>query len=116
MSPTAVKFDGLLAALQTTHVLIPSYLLDLPEDVLHLLLVRLPPRTLLQIGSTCKLLHNALKGEAMWRQCYINHFLWDGAATDGRAREEVKVLAQGCLGTGGRGWKREALSRESMIE
>lgn len=93
-----------------------SHFLDLPGDVLHLLLVRLPPRSLLQLGATCKLLHNELKNETFWRQCYINRFLWDGAATNDVAREEVKVLVQGCVGTGGRGWKREALSREGMLE
>lgn len=93
-----------------------SYLLNLPNDVLHVLLVRIPPRSLLQLGATCKLLHEELKSESVWRQCYINRFLWDGAAGNGRAREEVKALVQGCTGVGGRGWKKEALSREGMLE
>lgn len=93
-----------------------SYFLEIPEDVRHLLLVRMPPRTLLQVAATCKLLQNTMKSEAVWRQCYINRFLWDGAAGDTRAREQVKALVQGCMGTGGRGWKKEALSRESMLE
>ncbi|WOO78378.1 uncharacterized protein LOC62_02G001926 [Vanrija pseudolonga] len=92
------------------------YILDLPEDLLHHFLTRLPPRSLLQLASTCKLLHNQAKSESIWRQCYINHFFWDGAASDGAAREQVKVLVQGCMGPGGRGWKREALSREGMLE
>lgn len=96
--------------------IISSYILDLPEDLLHHFLTRLPPRSLLQLASTCKLLHNQAKSESIWRQCYINHFFWDGAASDSTAREQVKVLVQGCMGPGGRGWKREALSREGMLE
>lgn len=84
--------------------------------MLHLLLVRMPPRSLLQLSATCKLLHETMKRDSVWRQCYINRFFWDGAAGDGRAREEVRALVQGCMGTGGRGWKKEALSRESMLE
>ncbi|BEI84834.1 hypothetical protein CcaverHIS002_0502350 [Cutaneotrichosporon cavernicola] len=94
----------------------PCHLLNLPNDVLHVLLVRLPPICLLQLGATCKLLRDELKSESVWRQCYINRFLWDGAAGNGRAREEVKALVQGCSGVGGRGWKKEALSREAMLE
>ncbi|CAK9781730.1 hypothetical protein CC85DRAFT_281517 [Cutaneotrichosporon oleaginosum] len=94
----------------------PCYLLNLPSDVLHVLLIRIPPRSLLQLGATCKFLHEELKSESVWRQCYINRFLWDGAAGNGRAREQVKALVQGCSGIGGRGWKKEALSREGMLE
>lgn len=90
--------------------------MELPNDVLHLLLVRIPPRALLQLGATCKQLHDELKSDSVWRQCYINRFLWDGAASNGRAREEVKALVQGCTGVGGRGWKQEALSREATLE
>lgn len=85
-------------------------------DVLHLLLVRLPPRSLLQLGATCKLLNEMIESEAVWRRCYINRFLYDGAANSAREREEVRVLVQSCKGVGGRGWKQEALSREAMIE
>ncbi|GMK55880.1 hypothetical protein CspeluHIS016_0209360 [Cutaneotrichosporon spelunceum] len=94
----------------------PCYILNLPNDVLHVLLVRLQPRSLLQLGATCKFLHDELKSESVWRQCYINRFLWEGAAGNGRAREEVKALVQGCSGIGGRGWKKEALSRDAMLE
>jgi len=84
--------------------------------VLHLLLSRLPPRSLLQMSATCTQLNAELKNETFWRQSYINTFLWDGAASDARARDQVKALVQGCMGVGGRGWKREALSREGMLE
>ncbi|WVQ79595.1 hypothetical protein IAT38_001695 [Cryptococcus sp. DSM 104549] len=91
-------------------------LLNLPEDLIHLLLSRLPPRTLLRLSETCKLLHQELEDESIWRKSYVNHFFGEGTARDPRCKEEVMVLAQSCLNTGGRGWKKEALSREAMTE
>jgi len=42
--------------------------------------------------------------------------MWDGAAREVAAKTEMKVLVQGCMGDGARGWKREALNREAMLE
>nr|XP_031863898.1 uncharacterized protein CI109_000542 [Kwoniella shandongensis]KAA5530970.1 hypothetical protein CI109_000542 [Kwoniella shandongensis] len=92
------------------------HLLNLPEDVLHALLARLPPRTLTKLAQTCRTLYEQLESESIWRQSYVNRFFWDGAATDSRTKEDVMVLVQGCLNNGGRGWKREALSREAMTD
>lgn len=93
-----------------------SYLLGLPEDVLHVLLTRLPPRSLLALAVTCRRLHEELEDEAVWRGSYVNRYLWDGAARDVGAKEEVKVLVQGCMGISGKGWKEEALRRQMMLE
>jgi hypothetical protein len=96
--------------------LIFSYLLNLPADVLHILLAKLPPRTLKALSVTCKTLQEDLSIEGIWRECYANRFMWDGAALEVTARDEMKVLVQGCMGDGGRGWRREALNREAMLE
>lgn len=96
--------------------LINSYLLNLPPDVLHLLLAKLPPRSLKALSVTCKTLQEDLSIEGIWRESYANRFMWDGAATEVSARAEMKVLVQGCMGDGGRGWRREALNREAMLE
>ena len=93
-----------------------SYLLDLPEDVLSVLLSRFPPKTLLALSFTCKALYEELRDEAIWRGSYVNRYLWDGASTSRRAKEDVRVLVQGCTGAGGRGWKNESMSREAMLE
>lgn len=93
-----------------------SHLLSLPVDVLHALLAKLPPRSLKALSVACKTLQEDLSDESIWRQSYANRFLWDGAALDRRGKENVKVLVQGCMGSGGRGWKKEALNREAMLE
>lgn len=93
-----------------------SYLLGLPEDVLHALLTRLPPRSLLSLSVTCKALYEELKGEAIWRGSYVNRYLWDGAARWALAKEDVKVLVQPCTGIDGKGWKKEALEREMVLK
>nr|XP_018261760.1 uncharacterized protein I303_06204 [Kwoniella dejecticola CBS 10117]OBR83918.1 hypothetical protein I303_06204 [Kwoniella dejecticola CBS 10117] len=90
-------------------------LLNLPEDVIHTLLTRLPPKDLTKLAQTCRDLYEELEDESIWRQSYINRFLYDGASRSIQAKQHVKVLVQGCLNTGGRGWKKEALSRESML-
>ncbi|OCF32653.1 hypothetical protein I316_05574 [Kwoniella heveanensis BCC8398] len=92
------------------------HLLNLPEDLIHLLLSRLPPRSLLQLSSTCRALHDELEDESIWRASYVNRFLFEDAARRTSVRKEVRVLVQGCLNSGGRGWKREALSREAMLD
>ena len=93
-----------------------SYLLALPQDVLLVLLSRIPPRSLLALSVTCKSLHLELRGEAVWRGSYLNRFFWDGASRDLAGKEEVKVLIQGCVGREETGWKKEALHRERMLE
>jgi hypothetical protein len=85
-----------------------SYLLALPTDVLRLLLARLPPRTLIALGATCRELRELLDGETIWRQSYVNRFL-------SGERKNIKALVQ-CCGLAERGWRREALAREAMIE
>lgn len=85
-------------------------------DVLHVLLARLPPRSLKALAVTCKTLQEDLSNEGIWRQSYANRFMWDGAAREVVAKTEMKVLVQGCMGDGARGWKREALNREAMLE
>ncbi|KAL7419845.1 hypothetical protein Q5752_005761 [Cryptotrichosporon argae] len=92
------------------------HLLALPADVLHVLLSRLAPRDLQRLASTCRALREGIDDDLLWRDCYVNRFLYDGAADDARAKEDVRVLVQGCLNTGGRGWRKEALSREAMID
>jgi hypothetical protein len=94
----------------------PSHLLNLPEDVLHVLLGRLPPRSLALLGGTCQLLRHELVNDSIWRSSYVNHFLWDGAARSEKTRQEVKVLVQGCSEMGNRGWRKEALEREANLE
>jgi hypothetical protein len=94
----------------------PSHLLNLPVDVLHVLLARLPPRSLRALSVTCKTLREDLSDDSIWRQSYANRFMWDGAAREVAAKAEMKVLVQGCMGDGGRGWRREALNREAMLE
>ena len=65
---------------------------------------------------TCKTLKEDLSDESLWRQSYANRFLWEGAAKSVQGRADVKLLVQGCTGLSGRGWRREALNRESMLE
>ena len=93
-----------------------SYLLALPQDVLLVLLARIPPRSLLALSVTCKSLHDELRDEAVWKGSFLNRFFGDGAARDLVGKEEVKVLIQGCIGREGTGWKKEALHREKMLE
>ena len=45
----------------------------------------------------------------------MNRFLFEGATRTRAGREDVQVLVQPCNGEG-LGWKREALTRESMIK
>ncbi|WWC90437.1 uncharacterized protein L201_005372 [Kwoniella dendrophila CBS 6074] len=90
-------------------------LLDLPEDIIHTLLSHIPPKDLTRLAQTCKDLYEVLQDESIWRQSYVNRFLYDGAARDNKAKRDVKLLVQGCLNNGGRGWKKEALSREAML-
>ncbi|WVR09372.1 hypothetical protein IAU60_006439 [Kwoniella sp. DSM 27419] len=60
-------------------------------------------------------LREELEDESIWRSSYINRFFWDGAARSDRVKHETRVLVQGCLNGGGRGWRKEALSREAMV-
>lgn len=92
-----------------------SYLLGLPEDVLQVLLARIPPRSLHALSATCSVLREQLKSETIWRQSYINRFLSYGSALESSARRDVRLLAQGCMGSG-KGWRREALAREAMLQ
>ena len=92
-----------------------SFLLQLPQDVLHLLLCRLPPKSLLALSTTCVVLRQKLQDESVWRQSYVNRYLWEGAARSISGREDVQVLIQTCNGTT-RGWKQENLSREAMLQ
>ena len=98
------------------NMLIDSFLLGLPNDVLVALLIRLPPRSLLVLSRTCRVLNEQLKNEAVWRGSYLNRYLWEGAASVDWVKEEVRVLAQGCTNEGQRGWKKESVSREAMLE
>ncbi|WRT68667.1 uncharacterized protein IL334_005646 [Kwoniella shivajii] len=91
-------------------------LLNLPEDIIHILLSRIPPRDLTKLALTCKDLYEELEDESIWRQSYINRFVSDGAARSRQAKQDVEVLVQSCLNNGGRGWRREALSREAMLD
>jgi hypothetical protein len=93
-----------------------SHLLNLPVDVLQVLLARIPPRSLRALSVTCKTLREDLSDDVIWRQSYANRFMWDGAALEVAGRAEMKTLVQGCMGDGGRGWRREALNREAMLE
>lgn len=76
----------------------------------------LSPRTLLKISETCKLLNEQAENDTVWRHSYINRFLGEGVGEDGKRREEIVVLAQSCVNVAGRGWKKEALGREVMLE
>ena len=67
------------------------------------------------LSATCKTLHQELGREAVWKQSYIYRFF--GRVSDGvQVKREVEVLVQSCAGVGGRGWKKEALSREAVLE
>ncbi|XAO25923.1 hypothetical protein I312_104756 [Cryptococcus bacillisporus CA1280] len=92
------------------------YLLKLPGDLLHTLMSRLSPRTLLKISETCKLLNEQAENDTVWRHSYVNRFLGEGVGKHGKRREEIVVLAQSCVNVAGRGWKKEALGREVMLD
>ena len=93
----------------------PSYLLDLPQDVLHSLLCKFAPKSLLNLSATCTLLQKELEDETIWRHSYVNHYLWDGASRSKVGRADVQLLVQGCLGTP-QGWRQESLGRETMLK
>jgi len=88
----------------------PCHLLNLPPDLLYLVLSRLPPRSLVALSTTCTELYHGLKDDSIWRECYVHRFM------DRPTREEVKVLVQGYKNLGGRGWRAEAIGREAMLE
>lgn len=76
----------------------------------------MPPRTLRTLSTTCRTLREDLENESIWRESYGNRFLWDGAARDRWAKDDVKVLVQSCQDGIGKGWRKEALARETMLE
>lgn len=84
--------------------------------MLHVLLSRLPPRSLKALAVTCKTLREDLSDESIWRESYANRFIWDGAARSREGKEDLKVLVQGCMGAERRGWRKESLNREAMLE
>jgi hypothetical protein len=86
-----------------------SHLLKLPVDLLQVLLSRLPPRSLSILSATCKTLRGDLEDETIWRQSYVYRYLGQAKPT------EVQVLVQPC-GEDGRGWRKESLAREMMLE
>ncbi|WVN86154.1 uncharacterized protein L203_101315 [Cryptococcus depauperatus CBS 7841] len=88
------------------------YLLNLPEDVIHIILARLPPKTLLAISKTCKYLHGLTEDDAIWKHSYINHYFSESVSRNSRRIKDVDVLAQSCCNMAERGWKKEALGRE----
>jgi hypothetical protein len=90
------------------------YILALPEDVMRLLLGRMPPRSLRALSQTCAGLRAILDDDSIWKDCYVYGFLQSIRPRD--VRREMDVLVQGCLGAANRGWRREALGRESMLE
>ncbi|WVQ77637.1 hypothetical protein IAR50_007325 [Cryptococcus sp. DSM 104548] len=92
------------------------HLLNLPTDVLHLLLTRLPPRSLLRLSATCTTLNAHCNNDTVWRHSYINRYFGAGISRNAGKRKEVEILARSCIGQGGRGWKREALERMRMLE
>ena len=83
--------------------------MKLPVDLLQELLARLPPRSLSILSQTCKALRGDLEDESIWRRSYVHRFL--GSANPG----EVQVLVQPS-GDEGRGWRKESLAREMMLE
>lgn len=95
-----------------------SYLLRLPEDVLQLLLARIPPRSLLALSATCRYLHDELQDHLIWKHSYVNRYIGENASATLAGRQAVRTLVQGCEGQGlpGRGWKKEGLAREAMLE
>ncbi|KAK4689613.1 hypothetical protein P7C73_g477, partial [Tremellales sp. Uapishka_1] len=112
----AAKWKGKGKPRDIEHVDGESYLLELPSDVLHLLLSHLPPRTLLVLSTTCRALHDTLKEDSIWRESYVNRFVGEAAVGAGKTKSDVKTLVQGVLGVGRRGWKKEALGREAMLD
>ena len=70
----------------------------------------------MRFSETCKLLNEQTENDTVWRHSYVNRFLGEGVARDSRRREEIVVLAQSCVNAAGRGWKKEALGREVMLE
>lgn len=99
-----------------TELIGRSHLLNLPVDVLHVLLSRLPPRSLKALAVTCKTLREDLTQESIWRESYANRFIGDGAARSRQGKVDLGVLVQGCMGDEGRGWRKESLNREAMLE
>lgn len=95
-----------------------SYLLRLPEDVLLALLARIPPRSLLALSATCRYLHEVLQDELVWKHSYVSRYIGETASASAAGRQAVRTLVQGCQGQGlpGRGWKKEGLAREAMLE
>lgn len=90
-----------------------SHILALPEDVLRVLLGRMPPRSLSLLAQTCAGLREIMEDESIWRDCYVNRFM--GSVRVDEVKQDMKVLVQSCLGSI-RGWKKEALGREAMLE
>ena len=78
-----------------------------------MLLGRMPPSSLKVLGQTCAGLRAILEDEAIWRDSYVHMFM--GSVRTDEVKGDLKILVQGCLGTE-RGWKKEALGREAMIE
>lgn len=98
-----------------THVLMVGHcscLLSLPDDVLVALLGKMPPKGLKALGETCQLLRYAVDDETIWKNCFVNRFFSYGSDVN---KSDLTVLAQPSL-TEGRGWKKECLAREAMLE
>jgi hypothetical protein len=85
-------------------------LLKLPIDVLKLLLVRVPPRSLAALAATCTTLRADLSDEAIWRRSYVHRYVGESAP-----EAVVRTLVQPCA-VAGQGWRKESLERETMLE
>ena len=79
-----------------------SHLLALPEELLHNLLVSLPPIALRALSQTCSSLRTYLSHDSIWRDAYTCYF------------SAPMSLVQPCLD--GHTWKRESLARERMLD
>ena len=79
-----------------------SYLLTLPEELLHALLTSLSPSTLRALAQTCSSLRNYLSYDLIWRDVYARYF------------DAPLGVAQPCLD--GQSWRSESLARELMID
>lgn len=95
------------------------------------ILALIPPRQLLPLRLIARAFDDLLDNDTVWRESYINRFIPPGPPASAQAgvasrrddgdeegRADRLGLVRSCVGTGagGQGWKREALSRESMLE
>lgn len=107
--------DSCVAVTEIVYSHVCRPLLNLPPDVLAPLIALLPPRALLQVQLVCRQLRGLLKGDTIWREAFLNRFLYSGATKFGSPSPALG-LVRTCLYNTEKGWRREGLARENMLE